>query len=366
MPSRLGDCVFVDVLQNVSNVTGKAHQAYLAHIVRRWDNLNNVTAFLKDSNVHSFHRLASLQEGIAFTSLSADGPPAGRRGQGVMGLTAQKIEYGEERKRLFLGNISKSTIGYDDISLKNRYVSFRSVFAASARRIREINLSHYQALLRLVNEGHDMHDCDDICAKACPNCEILERLWSTTLLCGDRYSQYHKLFQKNMWNIVRPRSCFHDGGPLVSIRGAIDTSGANSTICLADRHDAVIGIHLAGLLRWDILLEPSEKTPSSLFCRGAGNSMQLDAHEFLQLVETDVGLNVLFRADRHKGAPSGNFPCEGQRVCKETVEDILERLGRFEGQRIIIPAYILQRFWRDGLEPTGASFIKTKLMSYGG
>ena len=32
---------------------------------------------------------------------------------------------------LFLGNISKSTIGYDDISLKNRYVSFRSVLAAS-------------------------------------------------------------------------------------------------------------------------------------------------------------------------------------------------------------------------------------------
>lgn len=94
--------------------------------------------------------------------------------------------------------------------------------------------------------------------------------------------------------------------------------------------------------------------------------MQLDAHEFLQLVETDVGLNVLFGADRHKESPSGNFPCEGQHVCKETVEDILEHLGRFEGQSVIIPAYILQRFWRDGLEPTGASFIKTKLNSYGG
>ena len=67
VPSRLGDCVFVDVLQNVSNVTGKAHQAYLAHIVRRWDNLNNVTAFLKDSNVHSLQACFSA-EGIAFTT----------------------------------------------------------------------------------------------------------------------------------------------------------------------------------------------------------------------------------------------------------------------------------------------------------
>ncbi len=283
--SHLDACVTYIPLEKTSSGQGRAHHAYLSHIIRNWKHLHPITAFLKDTNIHSASALARLHSGVDYKSLADTRLSESKRGRASWGLEAFKTaQWPQKLKRA-------THPAYACKSLTERFVSFRSVFAASDKQLRRNSITFYNDLLTFVLEEHDgEEDCVDlspVCQERCPNCELLERLWAEILLCGDLFTPFHAAHstQENYSSSVQPKVCYTNGAPLMLVSATIDSK---KRICFDDEfEESMLSLYLAGMLRWDIILASSSEACSR------GMSIVYDASHFKNRIRDDLGLQVL-------------------------------------------------------------------------
>lgn len=297
--AHLKSCVQYFDLSGWTSDFGKAHHAFLTHILTRYDRLNPVTAFLKGSNIHDREKLLNLDEHVAYTSLAPSYPVKGRRGKATMGLDDQKLRYGRKSlESLRLDSVPILSLGAD-------YVSFRSAFAASSQQIGLVTRKDYTKLLDFVLSGHDMENCDNICSQSCPNCEVLERVWPSILHCGSCFTPFHEVHDKPelMWNAVHPNQCSSDGNPLLLLKAK--NCGEENSICFQEALDDVVKlVYIAGIHRWNLTIESWNETI---------NDAKKEAYDMKNLqtrLQTDLGIQILTNVS--------GYPIIKDRVCDTT------------------------------------------------
>ena len=354
IPANLLACTSIKQLDNVSHLKGKSHQAYLHHIIHSWNHLHNITAFLKDTSVHSTSDLVNLHGNIQFKSLGADGPPVGRRGKATVGLSSDKIAYAQKMFHLFVRTSNKG-----DVAFAKRYVIFRSVFAVSSTMIRKNSKQLYMQMMDFVMQGTNMSNCDYSCAFACPNCEVIERIWPDILHCGDKFTPFHAILNREdvMWNYVLPKSCSSIATPLLEL-SACDSGG---TLCF-DTHieEIVKSIYVAAVLRWDILLSvKSEK------CVGPGKHLNFSRYQFVERMDSSFGIRVQYDARGYEHISRDVFSCGSHYGCHSqgrTIEQVIDILKFVNGKYVILPSFFRNQTFVEEVSLKGANFTKAVLM----
>jgi len=334
-PRSLSGCTSFISLGHAT--AGKAHHAYVEHIIRNWARMHPITAFLKDSEIHSHDRLSSLHRGISYQSLAADAAPIGRRGRATTGLRAYMISYGQKASARFTEV---------DGGFRNRYVSFRSLFAASAYQIHRNSKQLYLNILSFATDNVTLTRRGQ-----CLNCAVLERLWADLMHCGDRYTAFHKLHavEHSVWNRVLPRTCIGKGGPLMAIDVIFVSLNA---VCLEiDLEHVARRLYLAGLLRWDVLLI---STTGVCLTQDTYDTTDLLSQIFKQL-----GLIALTRAPNEYERLTRTL-CNSTEDCSGNFDFLVENLSyQVEGQHIVQMSESKGSCWHDTLRSKGINFVKT-------
>ena len=354
LPHELHDCVRIKVLDFVPRSRGRVHHAYLFHIVENWESLNSVTAFIKDSNIHSADKLAKLTPEVRYKSLAVDSPPVGRRGNAAWGL-GQAVEVLQRR----IPRVIPTALAPGKLSQK--FVSFRSVFAASGKQIQRHGKKYYEDVLRFVldeaeNEvGCMMNQAVGCTEERCPNCELLERLWAEIMHCGEVFTPFHSIHsvESLYWCGVSSKVCLEGGGPFMSIDGFL-VSGSD-VLCLEKDVDKVIqDVHLAALLRWDIVLSTPdplhESCPESMRRRFSGEHFKLK-------LKSELGLHIAGTAPL--GSVLKIVQCKDINACSGSVDEIRQSLAQFEGHFVIkTPKYMFHDI-KEANVSRGVSFVKS-------
>ncbi len=286
MNSRLQSCTYYTALQNSSPHNGKSHEAFLTHILKKWTRLHKVTAFLKGTALHDHNKLMAMNEENSFISLAPDvytDDFRSRRGRAIHGLVGKKKTYSE----MALSKLR--VLSLQNISLATQYISFRSIFSASSSQIYKNTEAEYRELLDFVLEGHNMTECDEQCSKLCPNCETIERLWSSILHCSDPFTPFHEAHEQpeKVWNDVYPKRCSTAAEPLIKL----DVSYCEDphSICFIDSvKDVIKQVYVAGILRLDLALSEKQST--------YGRHIKYDKKHFVSKIRSQLGIDVLSEA----------------------------------------------------------------------
>ena len=355
IPPQLLACTTFVILENVSERTGKAHQAYLHHIVHSWNKLHSISAFLKDTNFHSEALVAKLNQGIDFKNLGAETPPVGRRGPASLGLSTAKLTYARQNSPHLI-NASHP----QDYKLDSRYVSFRSVFAASSRQLRIHSKGFYSYLMDFVTKNTNISDCDDSCASWCPACEIFERIWADILRCGERFTPFHAIHSQFdlLWNQVEPKTCYSQGAPLLMVL-ASDNGGS---LCFESGVEELIrSIYIAGILRWDIWLSNKlELCPS--------NHGNYSRSHFINHIEIQLGLHVRMHAHDYERVAWESLSCDVNLNCaagRHSIHKVVTALKGIEGRRVVIPSFFRNQLFEGEMYDKGALLVKSTLQQIG-
>ena len=211
-------------------------------------------------------------------------------------------------------------------SLKSQYVSFRSLFAVSDKRLQESSKSVYLSLLEFVRKDHEMKNCDATCASACPNCEVLERMWGSILNCADRFTRFHRIHSQGdqMWNIVRPRTCYDENKSAMHPSLAVEVCATSGTISFGGDPTAVtFGIYVAALLRWQVTLVQN--------CR-LSQEQTYDFHHFQSHVSGELGLTTVFQT-MHEFENTLSQRCTFDHLQCDSLILCIEEISRCPGEQ---------------------------------
>ena len=312
IPSRLRNCTHRRSLQNISSHRGRAHHAFLTHITSQWSNLHDVTAFLKGSNIHDNEKLLALHENISYLSLAPDYHTdiyGSRRGRALLGI--------EDKYSYTVSSLERMQVhSLRELDMSTQYVSFRSVFAASASQLRRNSIADYHELLNFVQEGHSMAGCNEWCSKSCPNCEILERAWASLLGCGNSFTPFHDVHEQPniIWNDVHPRRCLIVPEPVVQLD--VMHFGNSDSVCFTESsEDITRKVYIAGILRLDLALRQTDSV-SLAECRPKVYNLS----SFASSIQHSLGIKVLIGVE------------DRQNLIFNPVADTTELLAKYIGQ----------------------------------
>eukprot|EP00951_Prasinocladus_malaysianus_P035937 scaffold374432_cov46-Prasinocladus_malaysianus.AAC.1 len=217
---------------------GRAHHAYLNHMLDNYDALNPVTAFLKGGKGFSERLFRALGEQTGFWHMGCETKTCGKKGPFKAGAANQ-----------LRSDITKAIEALSfNTTLFKGYTKFKSEFAASREHIRSVPKQTLQYLKNYVLDP-DQASCND--AGGCCHCEALERLWGHVLGCGDELFKIRKVLQEyrpTKWNPVVPRSCYqgHEG-PIMLLQAQ---DHQHNIPIHHTRATMLSALYLAALLRW--------------------------------------------------------------------------------------------------------------------